>query len=128
MDARLALIEMMKRVLADGNITNSELFAAAPDPTGLAELERVAWQRLSHWADDDDIRANDKDYADKQRQNIAEALADLEGLGAGYDTSEIKRGEHQATRVPPLGCLVAALVLIAILYAMSAQGLFMRGD
>ncbi|WP_447954204.1 hypothetical protein [Sphingopyxis chilensis] len=127
MNTRLTLIDMMKRALADGNITNNELFAAAPDPKGLAELERVAWQRLSHWADDDDIRAKDKVYADKQRRNIAEALADLEGLEAGYDPNEINRGEHQATHVP-LGSFVAALALIAILYAMFTQGFFMRGD
>lgn len=128
MNVRLALIDMMKQALTDGNITNSELFAAAPDPTDLTELERVAWQRLSHWADDNDIRANDTAYADMQRRNLAAALADMEGLEAGYDPGEIKRGEHQATHVPPLGCFVAAVVLTAILYAMFAQGFFLRGE
>mgnify|MGYP001069218234 CR=1 FL=1 len=127
MNTRLTLINMMKQVLADGDITNSELLAAAPDPKDLAELERVAWQRLSHWADDDDIRAKDKVYVDMQRRNIAEALADLEGLEAGHDPSEINRGEHQATHVS-LGCIVATVALFATFYAIFAQGFFMRGD
>jgi hypothetical protein len=73
-------------------------------------VERAAWYRLSHWADDDDVRAKDPRYLDMQQRQICEVLGDLEGLDAGYLPSEIGRGEHQAWHMPPLGC---ALFVIA---------------
>lgn len=128
MDVRLALIGLLKRALTGGEITNDELFAAAPNPTALNQLERLAWQRLSHWADDDDIRAKNKTYAEMQTRQIADALADLEALEAGYIPSEIIWGEHRATLIHPFGCLALAIVLAVLLYAMFAQGFFMHGD
>ena len=128
MDVRLALISLSKRVLAGDEITSGEIYAAAPDPPALDQLERVAWQRLSQWADDDDIRATDDAYAEMRRQQVADALADLEALEAGYDPSEIAMGDHQATHIPLSGCLAVAVVLAALLYAMFAHGFFMHGD
>jgi len=128
MDTRLALIEMMRRVLAGGEITNSELSSAVPNPTALNQIERLAWQRLSQWADDDDVRIKDEPYADMRRRQVAEALIDLEALEAGYDPGEIAFGDHQATHISLLGCLAVGAVLYALLYAMFAHGFFMRGD
>ncbi|WP_093667187.1 hypothetical protein [Sphingomonas gellani] len=128
MDTRHALIEMMKRVLAGGEVSNSDLLTSIPDPTDLDQMERLAWQRLSQWADDDDIRARDEAYADMQRQHVTEALSDLEALDAGYDPREIELGDHQATHIRLVGCLVVAALVAAVLYAMFAHGFFMHGD
>jgi len=127
-NARLALIDLMKRVLAGNQITKAELFTAVPDPIALDQIERAAWQRLNQWADDDDIRASDEAYANMQRRHVVEALADLEALEAGYDPSEIALGDHQAAHIPLLGCLAVVVVLVVLLYAMFAHGYFMHGD
>jgi hypothetical protein len=125
---RLALINLMKQVLAGDQITDAELSASVPDPTALDRNEQLAWQRLSQWADDDDIRVNDEAYSHMQRRHVAEALADLEALEAGYDPREIKRGEHRATHIPLLGCVVVMAILAVLFYAMFAHGFFMHGD
>lgn len=128
MNTRLALISLSKRVLTGDEITTDELSAVIPDPVELDQLERLAWQRLSRWADDDDIRLTDEAYAEMRRRQIADALRDLEALEAGYDSSEIALGDHQATHIPLLGCLAVVLTLAALLYAMFAHGFFMHGD
>ena len=63
-----------------------------------------------------------------RRRQIVDTLADLEALEAGYDPSEILRGEHQATHVRPIGCLAVVTCAAAVLYAMFAYGLLMHGD
>ncbi len=128
MNARLALIDLMKRALAGNRITNMELSTVAPDPIALDQIEKLAWQRLSQWVDDDDIRAKDQAYADMQRRHVVEALADLEALEAGYDPSKIALGDHQAAHIPLLGCFAVVVVLAVLLYAMFAHGFFMHGD
>ncbi len=128
MDTRQALIDLMKQVLVGEEITNEDLLAAAPDPAVLDQIERLAWQRLSQWADDDDIRDKDHVYADMQRRHVAEALAALEALEAGYDPSEIALGDHRATHIPLLGCLAVVALVTALLYAMFTYGFFMHGD
>ena len=123
MDSRLALIGLLKRVLAGDQTAAGELSSVAPDPLALDQIERLAWQRLSQWGDDDDIRAKDDAYAEMRREQIADALSDLEALEAGYVPSEIALGDH----IPLLGCL-AIVVLAALIYAMFAHGFFMHGD
>jgi hypothetical protein len=114
-EVRSFLISALKRVDTGDAFTNDDLWAACPDPRDLCNLERIAWQRLSHWAEDDDIRAKDAAYEAKQKRDIAEALADLEALDAGYLESEVHRGEHQETRLPG-AVLLAGLGLIVLLY------------
>ncbi len=75
---------------------------------------------MSHWADDDDIRAKDPRYAEMQQRQIAEALADLEALEAGYLPSEVSRGEHQAWHIPLWGCVLAASAVVAAIYFLVA--------
>lgn len=128
MDVRLALISLLKQVLAGGEITEGDLSAIVPDPIALENLERVAWQRLSQWADDGDIRAKGKAYAEMRRRQIGDALGDLEALEAGYNPREILWGEHQSTRIPVTGCLAVVVVLAVFLYAVSALGIFIHGD
>ena len=128
MDTRLTLIEMMRRVLAGGEITNSELSIAASDPMDLGQIERLAWQRLSQWADDDDIRMRNASYTEMRRRQVAEALAALEAFKPGYDPDEIAVGYHRATHIPLLVVLIAVVVLAALLYAMLAHGFFMHRD
>lgn len=128
MEVRLALINLSKHVLAGGAITDRDLYAAVPSAVALDQIERVMWQRLSQWVDDDDIRAKDGAYAEMRRRQIADALADLEGLEAGYDPGEIALGDHQATHIPLLGCLAVVALLAGLLYVMFAVGCFMHGD
>ena len=118
----------MKRMLRGDQITNAELTAAAPDPITLDKSERLAWQRLSQWADDNDIHAKDEAYSTMQRRHVAEALANLEALEAGYNMQEIGFGDHQATHIPLRGCTAVMIILAVLLYTMFAHGFFMHGD
>jgi hypothetical protein len=119
--AREFLLSALRRITGGGEITNDELLHAVPDLTELDEVEQSAWFRLSHWADDGDIRAKDQSYADMQQQQIAFALTDLEAVEAGHLPSEVARGEHQASHLGKWGCLtlmctvVAACCLVALL-------------
>jgi hypothetical protein len=108
---RSFLIEGLRTVRDGGSFTNEQLFSGVSDPRALDEFEKAAWECLSHWADDDDIRAKDPKYETHQRKKAAEALADLEALDAGYLPSEVDRGEHTATHVP---LWAAVLVLVVI--------------
>lgn len=77
------LIDSLRRVIAGGDMTNDELDAAIADPVGLRGAERKAWHGLSYWADDDDIRTKDPNYAPSRRQQLGNLLADLEREGGG---------------------------------------------
>lgn len=65
--ARAYLVTALQRVVDGGDINNDELNAAIPDPLVLERHERDAWEQLSHWADDADIRARDSRYASFKR-------------------------------------------------------------
>jgi hypothetical protein len=119
-DQRAFLLDALRRVRDGGTFTNEELLSVTPDPSSLEEIERSAWYRLSHWADDDDIRAKDSRYADMQKRHIREALADLEALEAGYLASEVSRGEHQAWHIPLWGCVLFGSVGFAAIYFLVA--------
>jgi hypothetical protein len=101
-------------VLNDGSFTNEELFSGVADPFALDEFEKAAWECLSHWADDDDIRAKDSRYETYQREKVANALADLEALNAGHLPSEVHRGEHTATQLPLWAALLALAVIVCL--------------
>lgn len=75
---RSALVETLRKVIDGGDITNDQLYAAFPAPEKLHGAERKAWHGLSYWADDDDIRAKDPDYAPSQRKQLTELLSALE--------------------------------------------------
>jgi len=108
---RSFLIESLRTVRDGGSFTNEQLFSGVPDPRSLDNFEKAAWQCLSHWADDDDIRAKDPKYETHQRKKVTEALADLEALDVGYLPSEVERGEHTTTHVPVWAALLLLLVL-----------------
>ena len=61
--ARASLLEDLQRVADGEDIVEAELEAAVPDPFMLDPAEKNAWEDLSHWADDDDIRERDEHYA-----------------------------------------------------------------
>lgn len=123
MTARRALIDLMERALAGKKVEVNELFAAAPDAAA-SEIERLAWQRASHWMDDGDIRARDEGYAAVQRQQLTDALSDLEAFEAGYDVLEITRGEHQASHISGWGCLALSVLIAALAYAIYSYQIF----
>lgn len=75
--ARAYLLAALTRVVDGGDITNDELAEAIPDPLTLARDERYAWEQLSHWADDADIRARDSDYASFKRDWMREHITTL---------------------------------------------------
>lgn len=80
-DARTFLMESLQRVIAGGDMTNDQLYAAIADPAGLRGAERKAWHGLSYWADDDDIREKDPAYAPSRRRQLAVLLTELENEG-----------------------------------------------
>ena len=57
--ARPFLIDGLRKVRGGSRFTNQELLSGVADPSVLDEFEKAAWECLSHWADDDDIRAKD---------------------------------------------------------------------
>jgi hypothetical protein len=77
-NARTFLINSLRHVIDGGDVTNDELGAAVVDPARLRIAERKAWHGLSYWADDDDVRAKDPDYALLRRRQLVDLLADLE--------------------------------------------------
>jgi hypothetical protein len=72
------LIATLRRVIAGGDVTDQELYAAISDPAALCGAERKAWRGLSYWADDEDIRAKDAAYAPSRREQLADLLTNLE--------------------------------------------------
>lgn len=118
-DDRAFLLDALRRVNGGSTVTNEELLGAIPNPSSLGEIEQSAWYRLSHWADDDDIRGRDPRYEEMQRRQIADALTDLEALEAGYLPAEVSRGEHQAWHVPLWGCLLAAALVALAAYLLA---------
>jgi hypothetical protein len=77
-EARAFLLDALERVVGGGEITNDELKARIADPASLRGAERKAWHGLSYWADDDDIRAKDPEYAPSRRRQLAVLLYDLQ--------------------------------------------------
>lgn len=77
-EARIFLINTLRRVIGGGDVTNHQLNDAIADATSLRGAERKAWHGLSYWADDDDIRAKDPAYAPSRRRQLADLLNDLE--------------------------------------------------
>jgi hypothetical protein len=75
---RAFLIGALKRVADGGDIDEVELVAAIPDSSVLDKAERKALEQLTHWADDADIRARDRDYACFKRRWMRDHLAALE--------------------------------------------------
>jgi hypothetical protein len=113
-DARAYLISALQRVADGGDVTADELSIAVPDPLVLDDVERAAWEELSHWADDDDIREKDPDYATFKREWMRDHIATL----SGYLPAEIERGEHQAGHVPLWGCAAAILLAAGAAYLL----------
>jgi len=66
--ARVHLLTMLERVADGGDLTAQELNAAIPNPFLLDLREKAAWEELSHWADEEDIRAKDANYTGFKRQ------------------------------------------------------------
>ena len=66
-NARAFLLEALRRAAEGGDINEAELDAAVPDPLTLDRDEKDAWEQLSHWADDEDIRGRDHRYATMKR-------------------------------------------------------------
>lgn len=77
-EARTFLIDNLRRVVAGGDVTSDQLYAGVANPVLLRGAERKAWQGLSYWTDDDDIRAKDPAYAPYRRQQLADLLTGLE--------------------------------------------------
>jgi hypothetical protein len=75
--AHAFLLEALQRVADGGHLTESELDTAVPDPFALDPAEKVAWEELSHWADDDDIRERDERYAAFKRERMRDHVAAL---------------------------------------------------
>lgn len=75
--ARAFLLKALQRVIDGGDVGEVELETAVPDPFALDCAERNAWEELSHWVDDDDIRGRDKRYAASNRERMRDRLVAL---------------------------------------------------
>lgn len=60
-------------------MTADELDGAIANPQSLDRYERAAWQELSYWADDADIRARDPSYAVVKKEWMQKRLDALSG-------------------------------------------------
>jgi hypothetical protein len=114
--ARSFLLDALRRVAAGGELASDSLLSAIPDPRALGPIEKEAWLVLRGWADDGDIRAKDPACARIQQGQVAEMLAELEALEAGYLPIEIEMGEHVASRIPLAGCLVGLGLAASLVY------------
>ena len=65
-------------MIAGGELTSDELDGAIPDARELEGSERAAWQGLSHWADDDDVREKDPAYGSARRRQLCDLLYNLD--------------------------------------------------
>lgn len=79
---RAFFLEALQRVAGGGDVGAAELDAAIPDPLALDPTEKHAWEELSHWADDDDIRQRDERYAASKRERMRDHLAALMANGS----------------------------------------------
>jgi len=75
---RARLIDLLRAAIAGSDVTDDDLAAAFPYPHALGRSEFQAYETLSHWIDDDDIRARDAQYVERQRNWMAAQLAALE--------------------------------------------------
>jgi hypothetical protein len=80
--ARTFLLEALQRVADGGDIFQQELDAAIPNPLVLDRNEKMAWQELSHWTDDADIRENDESYAAFKRDWMRDRIKALNANGS----------------------------------------------
>lgn len=74
---RASLIDLIRRALDTDDVSNEMIDRALPYPRSLGASDAKAYDALSHWADDDDIRARDAAYADRQRGQLGHQLARL---------------------------------------------------
>ncbi|MCI4589787.1 hypothetical protein MOK15_06750 [Sphingobium sp. BYY-5] len=78
---RTYLLEALERVVDGGDIEQDELEAVVPNPLVLDPVEKDAWQQLSHWADDADIRQRDANYSTFKRDWMRDRIAALRASG-----------------------------------------------
>ena len=81
-DTRTYLLQALELVADGGDVTRQELDAAISNPRTLSRAEKDAWEELSHWADDGDIRGRDERYATFKREwmrDRREALFNSDG-------------------------------------------------
>ena len=71
------LLDTLQRVVDGGDVELDELAAAVPSPLELNSVEHSAWQQLSQWADDGDIRQKDASYASFKRERMQHYIAVL---------------------------------------------------
>ncbi len=76
-DARRYIRDTLQRIVDGGDLTTEELDAAVPNPLLLCRDEQAAWEELSHWADDNDIRARDERYAASKRDRMRDQITAL---------------------------------------------------
>ncbi|KQS03371.1 hypothetical protein ASG11_03105 [Sphingomonas sp. Leaf357] len=79
---RAFLLEALQRVANGGDIDRTELDTAVPNPRSLDRNEKSAWEELSHWADDGDIRERDQRYAEFKREWMRDHVAALTANGS----------------------------------------------
>ena len=77
MNARSFLLAALGRVAAGGDIERQELDHAFANPRALSKAEKAAWEELSHWAGDGDIRERDARYEAFKREWVRKHMTAL---------------------------------------------------
>ncbi|WP_159709822.1 hypothetical protein [Sphingomonas sp. AX6] len=108
--ARAYLRSALERVASGGDIAADQLDAAVADPRLLNRAEKDAWQELSHWADDKDIRKKDPKYTASRRERMMNHIAALDG----YLPKEIERGKHIGSHISQWWIVVAVGLCAAV--------------
>jgi hypothetical protein len=76
-DDRAGLTALLRWALDEDDVTTELVDKFLPHPQSLGTNEAKAYQALSRWTDDEDIRSRDVGYARHQRDALAAALSDL---------------------------------------------------
>lgn len=89
--AKPYLLDALQQVANGSDIKQDELDAAIPNPLDLDKVERLAWQQLTHWVDDADIRQIDKPYAKFKRQEMRSQITVLSDSGNGAEPHDERK-------------------------------------
>ena len=86
------------------------------DPLSLDQDEKNAWEELSHWGDDDDIRERDERYAASKRERMRDHIATLNEIKSDNGAQPISAKGRGCSVT--LACFnVAAMGLLASSFA-----------
>jgi hypothetical protein len=115
--ARPFLIATLRHVADGGTVDHAQLDAGVPDPLSLDSDEKDAWEELSHWADDDDIRERGERYAIFKRERMRDQIPALIDEGKSDNGGQFTTVRGRGCAVSLVCINVAAMGLLASSFA-----------